>query len=76
VPGFRTEAEVHAELATAGEQRTLAGAAALRPRRDYRTWSLWGVLVLGVALLAWMAWRLGKQVGAAPAPGDAGRHDV
>jgi hypothetical protein len=76
VPGFRTDAEVRAELATAGEQRTLAGAAALRPRRDYRTWSLWGVLVLGVVLLAWMAWRLGKQVGAAPVAGDPERREA
>jgi hypothetical protein len=63
VPGFRTDAELEADVATAGAQRTVAGTAALRPQHDYRTWSLWAALISGVALLAWMAWRLGKQVG-------------
>jgi hypothetical protein len=75
VPGFRTDAELQPDLVTAGEQRTVAGAAALRPQRDLRTWSLWAVLFLGVALLAWMAWRLGKQVGAPSRAEQAVRPD-
>jgi hypothetical protein len=76
VPGFRTDAEPPVDLATAGEQRTVAGAAALRRQHDYRSWSLWAVLFLGVALLGWMAWRLGRQIGAAPGKTPAERTDA
>jgi hypothetical protein len=76
VPGFRTEAELQADVATAGERRTVAGAAALRRQHDYRTWSLWAVLFLGVALLGWMAWRLGRQVGAVQTGGDGASRDA
>jgi hypothetical protein len=62
VPGYRTTEELKATTVRAGEPRTLAGPAALRPRLDYKVWSLWGVLVLGVALLAWMALRLARQM--------------
>jgi hypothetical protein len=40
--------------------------ARLRPARDLRRATLWGVLVLGVVVLAWMAWRLSKQVQSRP----------
>jgi hypothetical protein len=66
VPGFRSDTPLQATAARALEQRTLGGAPALHPRRDYQTWTLWGVLILGVLLLAWMAWRLARQRGAAP----------
>ena len=76
VPGFRTDAELHADVATAGEQRIVAGPAALRRQHDYRTWALWAVLFLGVALLAWMAWRLGRQVGAGSSTEHQSRPDL
>ncbi|GAB2613908.1 DUF3999 domain-containing protein [Novilysobacter erysipheiresistens] len=38
-----------------GESKTLAGAAALTPTRDWKTWMLWGVLGLGVLLVASLA---------------------
>jgi hypothetical protein len=62
VPGFRSDLPLQASTARALEQRTLKGAAALRPARDVRAWTLWGVLILGVLLLAWMAWRLARQL--------------
>jgi threonine/homoserine/homoserine lactone efflux protein len=34
------------------------------------------VLFLGVALLGWMAWRLGRQIGAAPGKTPAERTDA
>jgi hypothetical protein len=58
VPGWRTDTELKAATARTGEQRALAGPAALRPPPDIKTWTLWGSLALAVAVLAWMAWRL------------------
>ncbi len=50
--------------ARAGERFDLAGPAALRPSDALSTQRLllWAVLVLGVALLGWMAWRLLRQI--------------
>lgn len=47
-----------------GGQRNLGGAQALttRPPADWSTWLLWSCLLLGVVLLAWMAWRLYQQL--------------
>jgi hypothetical protein len=50
--------------AALGGQRTLGGMKALTtsPPADWNTWLLWGCLLLGVLLLAWMAWRLYQQL--------------
>jgi hypothetical protein len=53
-------------IARPGASAPLGGAARLRPARDLRRVTLWGVLVLGVALLAWMAWRLSRQIQSGP----------
>lgn len=47
--------------ATPGTRRELAGERALRqppPKRDWTTWTLWAVLVLGAAVVAWLAFGL------------------
>jgi hypothetical protein len=62
VPGWRPDEPLPAAHARTGEQRELAGPAALRERLDYKTWLLWGALALGVAILAWMAWQLARQM--------------
>jgi hypothetical protein len=62
VPGWRSAEELQAALATAGAQRELAGARALRAPIDYKTWTLWGSLALAVVVLAWMAWQLTRQM--------------
>ena len=62
VPGWRSDAELKAATATAGPQQTLAGPRALRAVPDYKTWALWASLVLGVLLLAWMAWVLAREM--------------
>jgi hypothetical protein len=62
VPGWRFDEPLKAGNARIGAQREVAGPAALRERRDYKTWLLWGALGLGVAILAWMAWQLARQV--------------
>ncbi|HET6420231.1 MAG TPA: DUF3999 domain-containing protein [Geobacteraceae bacterium] len=54
-----------AKSATIGPRTILGGETALRPGiipRDWKTCILWGALVLGVALLAWMAIRLHRQL--------------
>jgi len=63
VPGWRSDQALQAALAQTGEQRDLAGASALRPPRDTKTWILWGSLILAVGVLAWMAWQLSRQMG-------------
>jgi hypothetical protein len=35
-----------------------------KPPREYRRATLWGVLILGVVVLAWMAWQLSRQLNA------------
>jgi hypothetical protein len=45
----------------------LAGAARLRAQTDYKTWTLWGSLILGVLVLGLMAYRLARQIATAPA---------
>jgi hypothetical protein len=57
-----------AEPATVGESATQApaGASLLRrffDNRDAKKWMLWAVLVAGVGVLAWMAFRLLQQMG-------------
>ena len=46
---------------TAAPQQ-LGGEAATRERVDWKRWTLWGSLVFGVAVLGWMAIRLGRQM--------------
>jgi hypothetical protein len=62
VPGWRPDEPLKAALARVGAQREVAGPAALRARADYKTWLLWAALGLGVAILAWMAWQLTRQM--------------
>lgn len=56
-------------VATLGEIATLAGPSAyetpLLPINP-RQWILWGVLILAVLVLLWMAWRLIRETGASP----------
>jgi hypothetical protein len=60
-------AEFKVRTASLGEQVTLAGAARLRAQTDYKKWTLWGILILGVFVLAAMAYRLARQVKTTPA---------
>jgi hypothetical protein len=73
IPGYKTDAEFKVRAATLGEPTTLAGPTRLRAQMDYKKWALWTVLLLGVAALAWMAYRLSRQV--AKAPPDSQRVD-
>ena len=66
IPGYKTDVEFAIKPATLGEPVTLAGAARLRAPMDYQKWAVWIVLVLGVAALGWMAYRLFRQVSQAP----------
>lgn len=65
IPGYRGEeapSGLTIEVARTAAPRSLGGAAVTRDRVDWRRWTLWGSLVLGVAMLGWMAFRLGGQI--------------
>ena len=49
--------------AALGEAWTAGGEALLRPRIDFKRWTLWSVLLAAVLLLGVMAYRLWKQMG-------------
>jgi hypothetical protein len=62
VPGWRADEPLKAAGASVGDQKNVAGPAALREQPDYKTWLLWAALGAGVAILAWMAWQLARQM--------------
>jgi hypothetical protein len=80
VPGYKGEDDLErrrgatasgvaiGEAQAAAPPQTLAGEGAMRPAVDWKRWTLWTSLVLGVAVLGWMAVRLGRQMGAPDLP--------
>jgi len=62
VPGWRTDQEPQMSVASTGPVQKLAGESAARQRIDVKKWGLWTALFAAVAVLAWMAWRLSKQM--------------
>lgn len=61
VPGYGTKGAMVPKPATAGAERTLAGDAAAKTAPDYRRWSLWVILAVGVLLLAGMGLKLARE---------------
>ena len=62
--------------ARALEQQELGGESRLKEAIDWKRWSLWGALVLGVLILGAMAWRLVRQLdsgNSAATPRDASK---
>lgn len=79
IPGYREDAGASVRVAKTGAQpmvnvqttaaqtqKELGGEARLQEQIDWKRWSLWGVLGLGVLVLGAMAWRLVKQLGTPP----------
>jgi hypothetical protein len=68
VPGYKGEEEpaepriVIGAAQTAATPQPLGGEAVTREQVDWKHWTLWASLVLGVAVLGWMALRLGRQM--------------
>jgi hypothetical protein len=62
VPGWGSDTAPQISLAISGPVQTLAGAAAARQRIDMKKAGLWAALLVGVAFLGFMAWRLSKQL--------------
>jgi hypothetical protein len=78
IPGYREDAgntvraakaaatpTVNVQAAAAQGQQELGGAVRLEEQVDWKRWTLWGVLGLGVLILGAMASRLMKQLGSA-----------
>ncbi|MBX9633125.1 MAG: DUF3999 domain-containing protein [Burkholderiales bacterium] len=61
VPGYGTRTAMVPKPATAGAERILAGDAAAKAAPDYRRYSLWAVLGLGVLVLAGMGIKLARE---------------
>lgn len=75
IPGYRDDASQQIRAAKTGSQQTvsvrtaealaqqeLGGEARRQDAIDWKRWSLWGALVLGVLILGVMAWRLLRQI--------------
>lgn len=73
VPGYDPVKGLPAGVGSAspGPAMELGGPDRLRTPPDVKRWMLWASLVLGALVLGWMAWRLSREMGAAPAPRDA-----
>jgi hypothetical protein len=71
-PGYKSDAQFNVETASLGEPVILAGPARLRAAIDYKKWTLWVVLIFGVAALGFMAYRLARQVSQAPSQSQSG----
>jgi Protein of unknown function (DUF3999) len=67
VPGYGNGFELGAiAIAHPGVPAPLGSIEQSKPPRQYRRTILWSVLILGVAVLAWMAWQLSRQLSAPP----------
>lgn len=64
VPGYASGAEPLGAIAVAhvGVAAPLGHIEQAKPPREYRRAALWVVLILGVVVLAWMAWQLSRQL--------------
>lgn len=62
VPDLRADREPRIALVATGAPVKVAGSSAMSPRIDARAWGLWAALAAGVAVLAWMAWKLSRQM--------------
>ena len=75
IPGYRDDTSQQIRAAKTGSQQTvsvrtaealaqkeLGGEARRQDAIDWKRWSLWGALVLGVLILGAMAWRLLRQL--------------
>jgi hypothetical protein len=71
IPGYQPDAEFRLPVVSTGLPLAAGGedeasfAATLRST-DWKRVTLWSILVIGVAVLGWMAWRLGGQLNAPP----------
>ncbi len=89
IPGYREDSVTNVRAAKNGEprpisvqaagssaQKELGGQARLQHQTDWKRWSLWGVLGLGVLALGVMAVRLVRQLGQGEAKGVSGNSDA
>ncbi len=69
LPGYDAAKGLPANLGVArpGAPVPLGGMQRMREPIDAKRWLLWASLALAAAVLGWMAWRLSREMGSAPA---------
>jgi len=72
VPGWRDEPRPLLPQAQTLPEHLLGGLGVLHRPPDRKVWTLWTALTLGVVVLAWMAWRLARQMQAPAAAAKEG----
>jgi hypothetical protein len=65
IPGYDAAKGLPASVGVAQPSASmqLGGPSRLRAPLDTKRWMLWAILVLGAAILGWMAYRLSRQIG-------------
>ena len=64
IPDYATKRELPASVVVArtAARVDLGGATRLHKPPETKRWVLWGALLLGAAILGWMAWRLSREL--------------
>jgi hypothetical protein len=74
IPDYSAKRELPASVVVARTSASvdLGGVTQLKKPADTKRWVLWGALLLGAAVLGWMAWRLSREMTRSESSGSDG----